>query len=163
MLFNNKRLRESDLSKSIVCYKDCGSLYLRISVKGGKDVDERAFELNVLWKELIDVETDIFTISDFTALLDRMNSSKDGLDKVVKPSDSFVIALNIEERTAFRQTIYRSMLDKKEDVLVYLMTDNRKELYKTRVITNDLMYKIEKLSDEREQEHERQKSQMKFE
>jgi hypothetical protein len=109
------------------------------------------------------VETDILTISDFTALLDRINSSKDGLDKVIKPSDSFVIALNREERTAFRQTIYWSMLDKKEDVLVYLMTDNRKELYKTRVITTDLMYKIEKLSDEKEQEHERQRSEMKFE
>jgi hypothetical protein len=53
ILYNNKRLRECDLSESIVCYKDCGSLYLRVSIKGGDKVDQIAYDLNKHCKEII--------------------------------------------------------------------------------------------------------------
>jgi hypothetical protein len=38
ILYNNKRLKDVDLSEDVMCYKDYGTIYLKIAIKGsGKD------------------------------------------------------------------------------------------------------------------------------
>jgi hypothetical protein len=159
ILRNNKSLKKSDLSESIICYKDCGVMYLRGSVIGWDKIDRRAFDLNEHWKRFItefkywDMEKVRIVLKNF--YYENIIMPGEILDDTSKNEQMIMCKAN------FRKIIYEKLFNVykivgiRDDNIVYLMIHDREAFYCTRVLATDLMYKIEKMNDDLILAHEK--------
>jgi hypothetical protein len=148
ILYNNKRLKNCDIREDIINYRNSGCIYLRTAIKGGGKINPRAFEMNEHWGKYITEAVN----SHREIALNVSQNEKDS-SNWVKPFEYFnwesLRRHSQEVVVNYRKMMYEALYGEKyykcrNDLIIFILIEDRKAFYETRIVATHLMFKIEK-------------------